>query len=186
MTDNLLWTSKLPYILKKIRYVFNIYDVDYSEPLIQEFESLNDCKYMCKYILNFHGYKYLSTNKTLDEAVDEYNDPENYIYIAIHFNLPKVHSYTSACKFISNIMKAMWKNMSYGQYVPTFTIWMKDTWVDVYHINRIDEYRLTTNFTSMHISRLLNMFFPEDDRWDIKRELDRNKELLTRLCNCFY
>ena len=186
MTDDLLWTSKVPYILKKIRYVFDLYDVEYSEPVIQEIEDKNDCRVMCKYILNFRGYKYLSTYKTLEEAVDGYNDPENYIYIAIHFNLPKVRSYISACKFISNITKSIWKNTSYGQYVPTFAFWKKDLWADVYHIDEIHEYRLPTNSTSMRISRLLDMFFPEDDRWDIKRELDRNKDLLTRLCNCLY
>ena len=186
LTDDLLWTSKIPYILKKIRYVFDIYDVEYSEPVIQEIEDKDDCKAMCKYILNFRGYKYLSAYKTLEESIDEYNGPGNYMYIAIHFNLPKVHSYISACKFISNITKSIWKNTSYGQYVLTFAIWTKDLWTDAYHIDHIHKYKLMTKSTSMRISRLLNMFFPEDDRWHIKDELDRNKDLLVRLCNCFY
>ena len=94
----------LSLILKRLFYIFNAYSIEYSEPTLQEHAEQNLYKnyFRCNFI-NYNGYKLISNHNTPEEVDSNCND----ISIVIFFNLPDVHSYKSACVFISNILRCI-------------------------------------------------------------------------------
>ena len=87
LTDSVLWTNKIPRMLKRLFYLFDSYGIEYSKPVVTEQDyyvshliktKLEDCKFF-----DFHGYKLLTTYDTLE--VESFRE----LSVLLFFNLPK-------------------------------------------------------------------------------------------------
>ena len=85
LTDSYLWTNKIPHMLKKLFYLFDTYEIEYSTPVVTEpdyyVSYLIKTKFKGCKIFDFHGYKAFTTYDTLEGF--------NKLSILLFFNLPK-------------------------------------------------------------------------------------------------
>lgn len=98
----------VPYIQKRLYYIFTEYGAEYYSTGQVILEDLN-INYKNGYkgcmFNDFHDYKIISKSniKTL-------NYRSWYIYMPVFFNFPKTQSYRVVCKLISNIIKFLWED----------------------------------------------------------------------------
>ena len=97
----------IQFILKRVKYLFDAYGIEYSEPTLQDgvsyfSDSYKDCNF-----LDFYGFK-LATR--FDNVAEALKSLSTYTAV-IFFNLPVIHSYKSACVFNNNIMKCLWNSV---------------------------------------------------------------------------
>ena len=107
--------------------------------------------------------------------------------VILFFNLPKTQSYTTACKFIGNMMRTLWKNKNYDTFVDSIYVYniMPDVAIfDMY--NPYTYNNVVTYKTSIQpVVNIIKLFFPEKKRDDIIKELIEDKQLLLKLYKCF-
>ena len=89
ITDSVLWTDKIPHVLKKLFYLFDSYGMEYSTPVV-----LQSDYFVKKYIKNkfkgckffdFYGYK-LITHYDIIKDIEENRD---VLSVILFFNPPK-------------------------------------------------------------------------------------------------
>ena len=82
LTDSDLWTNKIPCMLKRLFYLFDLYGIEYSTPVVTEppyrvryliDDKLENCKFF-----DFYGYKSLNLE-------DDYE----WASVLLFLNLPK-------------------------------------------------------------------------------------------------
>ena len=108
------------------------------------------------------------------------DNSSNDISIVIFFNLPEVHSYKSACLFISKILSCIRNNSIKDITSGYFIIWISKTvpYAKSFSRNRV--------ISTADIIPIIKMFFPEKKYNDIEEELYAdNKALLNKLLRCF-
>ena len=86
LTDSYLWTNKIPHMLKKLFYLFDTYEIEYSTPVVTEppyrvRDLIDDKLENCKFF-DFYGYKSL-----LEE--DNLEDDYKWVSVLLFFDLPK-------------------------------------------------------------------------------------------------
>ena len=85
LTDSDLWTNKIPCMLKKLFYLFDVYGIEYSIPVVTEPDYHVNYIFKTKFkgckLFDFHGYKSFTTYDTLEGF--------NKLSILLFFNLPK-------------------------------------------------------------------------------------------------
>ena len=74
LTDSELWTDKVPHMLKRLFYLFDLYGIEYSTPVVTEpayrVHDLIDDKFEdCKFF-DFDEYKVITTYDTLDKLIE--------------------------------------------------------------------------------------------------------------------
>ena len=74
LTDSDLWTNKIPRMLKRLFYLFDLYGIEYSTPVVTEpayrVHDLIDDKFEdCKFF-DFDEYKVITTYDTLDKLIE--------------------------------------------------------------------------------------------------------------------
>ena len=117
----------VPYIQKRLGYIFTEYEVEYYSP---EQVILEDTVYIFTYgkdyegcVFNdFHDYKIIS--KT---TIEEVSRRHWGIYMPVFFNFPKTQSYRVVCKLISIILKFLWKGKMFD-------------YIDMHHIVLVTQY----------------------------------------------
>ena len=176
-------------MLRNLRCLFETYGIEYSDPMIQDTSRPVDV--VKNYILDFREYKYISRHQTLEEAneTDDINGTHrSFIYMSIYFNLPKVQSYISACKFISNVMKCFWRKL-YGLYFERFWIWSVDMklYTNILQYDYMEHRLSKAKYTHslMTIVRSINIFFPEKDKETILNELNSDSGFCKKIVKCF-
>ena len=174
---------KVPNVFKKLKYMFDMYGIEHSEPVFQDEDDYYHYavdnilgKYRKSYFLDYHGFKMIT-----QEDLKNYE----YMFIFIYFNLPNAHSYTTACNFIRNITKCIWSNNGYNNYFIQFyirNISKKSIQPDV-RINRLTIHEATSDRRTikMKIIDTLHMFFPEKDEEILKYEVDNDRKLYQKL-----
>ena len=111
------------------------------------------------------------------------------------FNLPKIHTYLAACRFIGNIVKQLWKNRNHNSYLKKLIIQDRSLMGRIYeglHLYNPYAYRgveHTVYKDPVHpddtVTGIIQMFFPEKDEDTVYDELSSDRELLSRLYKCF-
>ena len=187
LTDSNLWTNKIPCMLKKLFYLFDLYGIEYSKPVVSEEDyhisyliktKLEDCKFF-----DFHGYKLFTYYDTLENQD---------LSVLLFFNLPKTQSYTAACKFVGNIMKTLWRNKNYNTFVDSMYVYNIISVMGFALFNPYTHYDKVNNIDKTSIAEpywklvtIVSLFFPEKKYNNIKKELTEDKQLLLKLYNCF-
>ena len=74
LTNSDLWNNKIPRMLKKLFYLFDVYGIEYSKPVVTEpayrVHDLIDDKFEdCKFF-DFDEYKVITTYDTLDKLIE--------------------------------------------------------------------------------------------------------------------
>ena len=87
LTDSELWNNKVPHMLKKLFYLFDVYGIEYSKPVVTEppyrvRDLIDDKLENCKFF-DFYGYKLL-----LEE--DNLEDDYKWVSVLLFFDLPKI------------------------------------------------------------------------------------------------
>lgn len=99
--------NETTHLVKKLQYIFDMYGSTYSKPVL--YDACNGAGNRKKSnFIEFRGYndeliKYIETVTLLGMGWQTY-------YLMFYINLPKVRTYIAACRFISNIMKCIWRN----------------------------------------------------------------------------
>ena len=157
-----IWKSKVPHLLRNLQYVLDVYDIDYSQPTIQDYTIMYcDDNYIACNFIDLHNYKLISFRKSLAD----FKRSSDYLYIVMFFNLPKVRSYKEVCQFAGSIIKPIMTNDDYKAFVPIFEIQNIDRTrkVLIHGINTM-EYNFTkyqNNPIPDEVINLINMFYPE-------------------------
>ena len=92
-TDSVLWTNKVPRMLKKLFYLFDSYEIKYSKPVVSE-EDYNLKDFIkiefkgCKFF-DFHEYKLITNHRTLNAALRTIKTLEHRMGVLLFFNPPK-------------------------------------------------------------------------------------------------
>ena len=196
-TQTAKWTVEIPHIYRKLFYLFDVYGIEYSQPVVVKTvvtvllrNKFNNCKF-----IDFYGYKAITHYNTL---TDFSNTPttKHKLNMVLFFNLPKANSYIAACNFTGKIIKCLFKNGEYSRFLNRFSL---------YNLNRLSD----KNYIGLHIYnsdvcsafykidkasieqpdytvvKIINLFFPENNYSDIKKELKKDTELLLRLYRYF-
>ena len=174
------WKVNPKPIIKRMLYVFDVYGIEYSEPILQEIihleDNLKNGYSQCNFI-DYNGYKLISSKHKTIESVKKSN---NAISVVIFFNLPKVHSYKAACVFFSSIINCLSNDrIKYLRY-DDFDV------MDFNPISYNTYFPLNKNSIECDdIISIINLFFPEKSS-TIRDELfaDDNA-LLNKLLKCF-
>ena len=198
LLNDYLWDKQVLHLLKKLKTVFEIYGIEYSEPVLSKVPSvlfdkilLSDKKYELK---DFHKYyKHL----TYDDSIKKMYEPTQYnIFVLIFFKSPVFSSYTSPGRLVGNIMKCLWHNTAVGTEYERFMIWNYDLSADrkktikchmtlwnpiIYPESRIKK----TKEPDDAVIQTIKLFFPERDERDIYEELKNNDALLNKLYGYF-
>lgn len=97
---------------KKLSCLFDVYGIDYSQLTIVEpvatirlRNEFDNCKF-----IDFYGYKLITRYDSLEEFTKSPCQKRNLLNMIMFFNLPKLQSYKTACKFVGNIMRCLWSN----------------------------------------------------------------------------
>lgn len=161
-----IWKLKVPHLLRNLQYVLDVYDIDYSQPTIQDYTGTYcDDNYRACNFIDLHDYKLISFRKSLEEFKRSPDRSCYYLYIVVFFNLPKVRSYKEVCQFAGSIIKPIMTNDDYKAFVPIFEIQNIDMThkVLIHGINTM-EYNFTkyqNNPIPDEVINLINMFYPE-------------------------
>ena len=164
--DDEIWDNQIPHMLKKLKYIFNAYGVEYSEPVLQV-QTITYLNYKDCTAIDIHGYTLISRYKTIEEVIG-LNDiiPRCSIYLVIYFNLPSVRTYIAGCKFVSNIMKCLWNNSSH-KYFRVFLIQR----INSKEFNTLNVYNPIfypgLKISIHQIFNIITMFFPDEDMENI-------------------
>ena len=90
LTDSELWTDKIPRMLKRLSYMFDLYEIEYSKPVVSEPDyyihdfiqniqiEINYCNFF-----DFYGYKLFLE----EEKLEHYQNDE--LSVLLFFNPPK-------------------------------------------------------------------------------------------------
>ena len=195
LTDSNLWNNKIPCMLKKLFYLFDSYGIEYSKPVVSEEDyhisyliktKLEDCKFF-----DFHGYKLI----TYYDIIKDIEENRDALSVLLFFNLPKLHSYTTACKFVGNMMRTLWRNEDHNTIVLSIDIhnivyiFIPDKTFTIGNPYRcgflnIDKTSIGPN-PDQKVVNIINLFFPEKERDDIIKELTKDKQLLLKLYKCY-
>ena len=180
-----IWKSKVPHLLRNLQYVLDVYDIDYSQPTIQDYTGTYcDDNYRACNFIDLHNYKLISFKKSLAD----FKRSSDYLYIVMFFNLPKVRSYKEICQFAGSIIKPILANDDYKAFVPNFKIQSIDL---TYEVLIHGFYTLEYNFMNYQnipdeVINLINIFYPEKYSETIRQELLDSKENLTDVVfRCF-
>ena len=170
------WKWDLPLILKRLFYIFDAYGIEYSEYSLHEFTNQKFRSEFFQYnFIDYNGHRLMSKCNTPEEVTNN----RNTISIVIFFNLPDVHSYKSACVFVSNILSYiqndMIKDFTYG----TFLLW------DFNPVAYARNFSGNCTIAVSDILSIVTLFFPEKSA-TIRQELYANDDaLLNKLLRCF-
>ena len=96
----------MPYIQKRLYYLFTEYGVEYYSPeqvILQDFIHLYKIDYKGCMFHDFHEYKIISEDIEIDSQY------RLFICMPVFFNFPKTQSYRVVCKLISSIIKFLWE-----------------------------------------------------------------------------
>ena len=106
------WSVEISQMYKKISYLFDAYGIEYSQlTLVEPIASIrlrnefNNCNF-----IDFCGYKLITKYDSLEEFTKSPCAKRSLLNIVMFFNLPKLHSYKTACTFVGKIMKCLWNN----------------------------------------------------------------------------
>ena len=195
ITDSELWTDKVPHMLKKLFYLFDSYGIEYSKPVVSQsdyfVEKFIKNKFKgCKFF-DFHGYKLI----TYYDIIKDIEENRDALSVLLFFNLPKLHSYTTACKFVGNMMRTLWRNEDHNTIVLSIDIhnivyiFIPDKTFTIGNPYRcgflnIDKTSIGPN-PDQKVVNIINLFFPEKERDDIIKELIKDKQLLLKLYKCY-
>jgi hypothetical protein len=194
LTQDKIWNHDVPRLLKNIQYILDVYEVRYSTAMVQEIQ--HSAGYERYKFIDFYGYKLITKYNDLTTL----NDNNPYIKIGainmlMFFNLPKIHTYLAACRFIGNIVKQLWKNRNHNSYLKKLIIQDRSLMGRIYeglHLYSPYAYRgveHTVYKDLVHpddtVTGIIQMFFPEKDEDTIYDELSSDRELLSRLYKCF-
>ena len=195
-----IWDTVIPSILKKLHYIFDVYGIEYSEPVLRHYYLRRAEDYASCNFIDFRGYKFITPYKSMEEYEDMCITQWE-MCVMMFFDLPEVHTYSEACKFISAIMKCLWNNESYRKIFNMYTLYIQEPHKMI--VNGVFQeesqygFHITQNEYMKHrfrdsvepdeiIIRILNMFFPEKNRDYIIDELTDNFDTLyMKLKNCF-
>ena len=191
--------DKVSHMYRKLFYLFDVYGIEYSQPVVVKTvvtvllrNKFNNCKF-----IDFYGYKAITHYNTLTEFSDT-STAKHKLNMVLFFNLPKANTYRAACNFTSNIIKCLFKNgkYKYNRFLNQFSI---------YNLNKLSD----KNYIGLHIYnsyicgafykidktsieqpdytvvKIINLFFPENNYNNIKKELKKDTELLLRLYRYF-
>ena len=196
-TQDAKWTVEIPHIYRKLFYLFDVYGIEYSQSVVVKTvvtvllrNKFNNCKF-----IDLYGYKAITHYNTLTEFSDT-STAKHKLNMVLFFNLPKANSYIAACNFAGMIIKCLFKNGEYSRFLNRFSL---------YNLNRLSD----KNYIGLHIYnsyicgafykidktsieqpdytvvKIINLFFPENNYNDIKKELKKDTELLLRLYRYF-
>lgn len=108
-----IWDVYVPYILKKLLFLFNAYGVEYSEPIIQDIKPFEETIYKTMgSFFDFHNLKFRTKSK--NATLPKHGLHE--VYVVINLRLPRFNSYERACMFNLNLMRSIWGNKEYSRY----------------------------------------------------------------------
>ena len=187
--DDEIWDNQIPHMLKKLKYIFDAYGVEYSEPVLQV-QTITYLNYKDCTAIDIHGYTLISKYKTIEEviSIDEIT-PRRSIFLVIYFNLPNVRTFIAGCKFVSNIMKCLWNNSNqkyFEAFFIQFTAFFKKRAdykaicsVNVYNPIFYPGLKLSTN----QIFNIITMFFPDEDVKSIDTDLFNKLKEIFKLKN---
>ena len=90
LTDSELWTDKIPRMLKKLSYMFDLYEIEYSKPVVSEpdyyiHDFIQNIQIEIDYcnFFDFYGYKLFLE----EEKLEDYKNEE--LSVLLFFNPPK-------------------------------------------------------------------------------------------------
>ena len=197
-TQSAEWTVEIPHIYRKLFYLFDVYGIEYSQPVVVKTvvtvllrNKFNNCKF-----IDFYGYKAITHYNTTLTEFNNTPTAKHKLNMVLFFNLPKANSYIAACNFAGMIIKCLFKNGEYSRFLNRFSL---------YNLNRLSD----KNYIGLHIYnsdicsafykidktsigrpdytvvKIINLFFPENNYSDIKKELKKDTELLLRLYRYF-
>ena len=197
-TQDAKWIDKVSHMYKKLFYLFDVYGIEHSQPVVVEAlvtVRLKNRFYNCKFI-DLYGYKVITHYNTLTEFSDT-PTATHILNMVMFFNLPKANTYRTACNFTGNIIKCLFKNgkYKYNRFLNQFSIYnlnkLSDKNYNGLHIYnsyicgafyKIDKMSIKPDYT---VVKILNMFFPEKNNKDILSELRKDTELLFKLYRYF-
>ena len=189
-SQNAEWTVEIPYMFKHLFYLYDLYGIEYSQPVVTDHlrNRFNNCNF-----IDFYGYKVITHYNTLTEFTDT-PTATHILNMVLFFNLPKANSYRVACAFAGNIIKCLFKNRKYSRFLNRFSIYnlnkLADIWYGGLHIHNSEIcdsfYKIVkTSNPDFMLVEIINMFFPEKNNKDILSELRKNTELLFKLYRYF-
>ena len=189
------WTVKIPHIFKIILYMFNAYGIEYSQPTAVEqsaywiFEDkFNNCNF-----IDFYSYKLITRCNSLAQFIQTPGGKLGRVDMVMFFNLPKATSYITACKFIGNIMRHLWKDGNHKSYISNIMIDNNNN-ISTEDYPVVDMGNPKTSLYKMDKSTIvpdgivvsaISLFFPEKSYGMIFNELDNDTQLLLKLYQCF-
>ena len=171
INENEVWENRIPHSLRNLQYMFDVYGMDYSQPTVQDFplSKIKDNYRKCVFI-DFHNYKLIT--------MPDSDWKNNILFIAMYFNLPKVHSYKEACQFVGNMVSCILNNKEYNQNYSFFEIYSFDSSSNYVKMKKIGStgYVYDKAHQTWMID-VISMFFPEKPVDAIRRELNSNRDL---------
>ena len=180
----------IQFILKRVKYLFDAYGIEYSDPTLQDgvsnyfSDSYKDCNF-----LDFYGLKLVTRCDIDAKALKSLST----FTAVILFNLPVIRSYKSACVFSNNIMKCLW-NSVYENRIECFYIWdfkrinsYNTNWGSyIFNPIKYPGLRITMTRNTDLLFDWLRLFFPEKDTQTIRDELfDNDKAEYKKLYKYF-
>lgn len=196
-SQNAEWTVEVPYMFRHLFYLFDVYGIEYSQPVVVKTvvtvllrNKFNNCKF-----IDFYGYKAITHYNTLTEFSDT-STAKHKLNMVLFFNLPKANSYRTACNLAGMNIKCLFKNGNYSRFLNRFSIYnlyrLSDKNYIGLHIYNSDICSAFYKIDKTSIERpdytvvkIINLFFPEKSYNDIKEELRKDNELLLRLYRYF-
>ena len=127
---------------------------------------------------DYYDYKLISKKNKWEDTIKSLP-----VYLPVFFNLPKMNSYKSVCKFVSSIINCLWNTKTAEQ------LDYKDFLLGNIKVNENCHLYKTEKrtVTIANLIDILYLTFPEKDRQTIKKELYADdRQLLYKLWKCFY
>ena len=168
--------------------MFDVYGIEYSQPTVVEKSAwwlLKDKYNECNFI-DFYEYKLISRwYNSLEEFIQTPCGEFGRVDMVLFFNLPKFHSYITACRFVGNIMRHLWKDEKRMSYISDIMINNINNILTEEHSD-VDIDNPYTHTSSYKIDKnpivpdnivvsIISLFFPEKTKDMIFNELDNDR-----------
>ena len=109
------------------------------------------------------------------------------------FNLPKLNSYITACRFVGNIIRCLWKDENHMSYISNIKI-INNNNISTTEYPDVDISNPKTYLYKLNKSTIspdgivvstISLFFSERSKYMIFDELNNDTQLQLKLYQCF-